>query len=368
MKGSRVKVKRTILGLILLATLVLLISAPAYATPTFTDIGSNPYQTSINHLASLGMIGGYEDNTFRPTNPLQRQQFAKMAVLTMDFTVTTADVSTFSDTPAATAADPLYPGSYVAVASSNHIIEGYPTDNTFRFYNYLTRQQAITIAVRAAGSVLADPPANYQGKLNYSDPTHGANIKKAEYNGLLNGIANLASWDPTKNATRGEAAELLNQIYNRLHPGNILSVTGLSGTREYSMADLQALPATEGYGGWKNKAGVITAPMLWKGVSIRALMDLVGGDTSVTVTASDGWVETLSADELGGDVTTYDPATGQEIDKISGSLSVIVAYQQDGAAISPADGPLRIAFVSPGQDQVTDGNSWEKWVTGIKVK
>jgi DMSO/TMAO reductase YedYZ molybdopterin-dependent catalytic subunit len=368
MKGSGVRVKRIILGLILLAVLVLLVAAPAYATPAFTDIGSSPYQASINHLASLGMIGGYDDNTFRPSNPLQRQQFAKMAVLTMGFTVTTADVSTFSDTPAAAANDPLYPGSYVAVASKNHIIEGYPSDNTFRFYNNLTREQAITIAVRAAGSVLADPPADYKGKLDYSDPTHGANIKKAEFNGLLNGIVNLASWDPGKNATRGEAAELLNQIYSRLHPGTILSVTGPSGTREFSMADLQALPATEGYGGWKNKAGVITAPMPWKGVSVRTLMNLVGGGTSVTVTASDGYEETLSADELNGGVTTYNPATGQEIDKISGTLSVIVAYQQDGAAISPADGPLRIAFVSPGQDQVTDGNGWEKWVVGIKVK
>ena len=131
------RVKRTILGLILLAVLVLLVAAPAYATPAFTDISSSPYQTSINHLASLGMIGGYDDNTFRPSNPLQRQQFAKMAALTMGFTVTTADVSTFSDTPAAAANDPLYPGSYVAVASKNHIIEGYPSDNTFRFYNNL---------------------------------------------------------------------------------------------------------------------------------------------------------------------------------------------------------------------------------------
>ena len=64
----------------------------------------------------------------------------------------------------------------------------------------------------------------------------------------------------------------------------------------------------------------------------------------------------------------YDPATKQAITSISGNLSVILAYSQNGAAIGSSDGPLRIAFVSSGQDQVTDGSNWEKLVVAIKVK
>ena len=357
--------KRVILGLLVLVALVLLLTVPAYAAPKFTDIDDSPYQASINNLASRNMIGGYADNTFRPENPLQREQFAKMAVLTMGYAVSAADVSTFSDTPAVSATDPLYPGSYVAVAAKNHVIGGYP-DNTFRFFNNVTRQQAITMIVRAAGSALADPPSGYQGVLNYSDPTHGQNIRKAEFNGLLAGIVNLASWNPTQNATRGEAAELLAALYNMT--GKILTVTGPSGTQELSMAQLKAMPATEGFGGWKNKIGNITGPMPWKGVSVRSLMDLVGGGSSITVVASDGYEETLSASELAGGVTMYDPATKQAITSISGNLSVILAYSQNGAAIGSSDGPLRIAFVSSGQDQVTDGSNWEKLVVAIKVK
>jgi hypothetical protein len=348
-----------------LVALVALMAAPAYAATGFTDIDSSPYKASINNLSYRDMIGGYADGTFRPDNPLQRQQFAKMAVLTMGFTVTAADVSTFTDTPAAAAGNPLYPGSYVAVATKNNIIAGYP-DNTFRFYNNLTRQQAITIIVRAAGSALADPTSGWKGVLNYSDPNHGANIKKAEFNGLLAGIADLDSWDPTQNATRGEAAELLSQLYYRT--GKILSVSGPSGTVDLSMAELKAMPATEGYGGWKNVLNNIMGPLLWKGVSIDALMDLVGGGSSVTVTASDGYQTTLSADELNGGVTMYDPATGNTITTIGGKLSVIVAYQESGAALSSDQGALRIALVSPGQDQVTDSRNWVQQVVAIKVQ
>ncbi len=134
------------------------------------------------------------------------------------------------------------------------------------------------------------------------------------------------------------------------------------------MAQLKAMSAVSGYGGWKNKLGNITGPLVWKGVSLRALMDSVGGGSSVTVKASDGYESSLSADELSGGVTMYDPATGEAIDSISGSLRVIVAYSQNGGAIASGEGPLRIAFVSSAKDQVTDGSSWVKLVTSITVK
>lgn len=148
----------------------------------------------------------------------------------------------------------------------------------------------------------------------------------------------------------------------------VLKVIGPSGTKELSMAQLKAMSAISGYGGWKNKLGNITGPMPWKGVSVRALMDLVGGGSSVTVSASDGYEVTLSAGELGGGVPMYDPATGDTVTSISGSLHVIIAYSQNGGAVSSGDGPLRLAFVSSASDQVTDGSSWVKLVTTLTVK
>ncbi|HEY5529066.1 MAG TPA: hypothetical protein VIL51_06400, partial [Thermoleophilia bacterium] len=108
------------------------------------------------------------------------------------------------------------------------------------------------------------------------------------------------------------------------------------------MAQLKALGSASGYGGWKNRVGNITAPMSWKGVSLSALMDQVGGGSSVQVTASDGYQQSFSSGELSGGVTMYDPATGDPITSISGKLRIIVAYSQGGSAIGSGEGPLRI--------------------------
>jgi len=144
-----------------------------------------------------------------------------------------------------------------------------------------------------------------------------------------------------------------------------LIIQGPSGIRELSMAELKAMPATEGYGGWKNQLENITAPTPWKGVSLRALMDLVGGSGSVTVVASDGYGATLSADQAGGSVNTYDAATGQATSGVA--VKVIIAYAKGGAALSSGEGPLRLAFVTSENNQVTDSDMWVKKVVELRV-
>lgn len=147
----------------------------------------------------------------------------------------------------------------------------------------------------------------------------------------------------------------------------VLTVSGPGGTKELSMADLKGMSAVSGYGGWKNQLGNITAPLAWKGVSVNALLDLVGGGGSARVVASDGYEATLSGAELSGQMNVYDPATGEAISSFSGSLRVIVAYAKNGSGLG-GEGPLRIAFVSPEKDQVTDSDQWVKNVVSIKAR
>ncbi len=148
----------------------------------------------------------------------------------------------------------------------------------------------------------------------------------------------------------------------------VLTLSGPGGTKELSMADLKALSATSGYGGWKNQLGNITAPAAYKGVTVNKLLDLVGGGGSALVTASDGYQAVLSGSELSGQCNMYDPASGEAITGISGSVKVILAYSKNGKSLSSGDGPLRIAFVSPEKDQVTDSDQWVKSVTSIKAR
>ena len=107
--------------------------------------------------------------------------------------------------------DDLYPHEHVAVAAEHGITRGI-TATTFGPYLNLTRAQLVTMVVRSlqkfSPDTLLTPPAGWHGVLPDGDPTHGINIRLAEYNGLLNGIA-LSGWDVWQDARRGETAQVL---------------------------------------------------------------------------------------------------------------------------------------------------------------
>jgi streptogramin lyase len=192
--------------------------------PRFPDVPvSHPYYGAISAMAAQQVIGGYANGNFGPDDPVTRQQFAKMIVLGLGLTVSETDfpdpavpfVDLGADDPAK-----LYPHEYVAVCARNNITKG--TDAThFDPLANITRQQMITMIVRAVENLaggLSAPPSDWVGVLFYSDPTHGPNIKKAEYNGLLDGIwasasvTGLAGWNTAGKATRGEVAQMLANV------------------------------------------------------------------------------------------------------------------------------------------------------------
>ena len=186
----------------------------------FSDVPSgHPYAEAIQGLFAKEIVSGYDATTFGLNDPVIRQQFAKMITLTLELPVEEADFPDaavpFTDLGAD---DPsrLYPHEYVAVCALAGITQG-KTATTFAPYANITRAQVISMVVRAAESQaegsLSSPPSGWSGELSYSDPTHGVNIKKAEYHGLLDGIRSsagtLAGWDIYGNATRGEVAQVL---------------------------------------------------------------------------------------------------------------------------------------------------------------
>ncbi len=197
-------------GIVMIVVIVLLIvAAPAFA---FSDVqSSDPYAAAITDLATRGLISGYDDGTFRPENPVFRAQFAKMIAGVLGLTVSEALTSPFSDLGADDPTD-LYPHEYVAAAWAAGITKGF-TPTTFGPYRTITRAQVITMIVRAAdaylpGSLL-EPPAAWWGGVVPGDPTHAANIRRAEYNDLLSALHPYAGWAVEGEATRGEVAELL---------------------------------------------------------------------------------------------------------------------------------------------------------------
>jgi hypothetical protein len=149
----------------------------------------------------------------------------------------------------------------------------------------------------------------------------------------------------------------------------MLEIVGPAGSKALTLDEVRALPAVKGWAGIKNSVGKITQPVLHKGVLLEELCNLVGGavpEYAIDVIAKDGYVTALSYDEvIRGNLITYDPISGNEI-KIGDALQVIVAYERDGQPLPEAsEGPLRLAVISPRNNQVTDGHWAVKWVRQI---
>ncbi len=155
-------------------------------------------------------------------------------------------------------------------------------------------------------------------------------------------------------------------------PMPVLEIVGPAETLSLTLAELKALPATEGYAGIKSSTGKITPPVLFKGVALKDLAALVGGmDETIgfNAVAEDGYSITYSYGQINnGTFIAYDPATGDEL-KNPVALTAILAYEMDGQPLNPKeDGTLRLAIVSAELNQVTDGHWSVKWVNKLEAK
>jgi len=155
-------------------------------------------------------------------------------------------------------------------------------------------------------------------------------------------------------------------------PQPILEIVGPSGSKSLSLEDLKKLDVIEGEAGFKSSTGKITPPLPHRGVSLKALAELLGSvdpGMGVNVVAEDGYSITFSYDQLtNGSFIAYDPATGDEL-KSPGSLTAMLAFERDGQPLpEDFDGALRVVIISPKRDQVTDGHWSVKWVNKLEVK
>jgi len=239
-QGRRRHLKVAAYAAVILALLLVgsIASLALAASPSFPDVpASHPYYGAITDLASRNIIGGYTDGRFGPGDPVTRQQFAKMIVGTGGYEVTEADVCPFTDVQKSDTTS-FYPDNFVAVCAAHGITTG-KTATTFDPYSNITRYQVVTMVVRAAddlkSGLLSAPSADYTPTGSWgADPTHGANAKKAEYNGLLAGL-DLATLSPTDTMSRGEVAQVLHNLLVKLADGSPV---------EYEVVD--PLPASQG--------------------------------------------------------------------------------------------------------------------------
>jgi hypothetical protein len=218
--------RRYALVVVLALVLALGLVASVWA---FSDVSeNNPYSSAISDLTAREIISGYQDGTFKPDAPVWRQHFAKMIVLTFGLACTEADVCSFTDVEKG-GAGTSYPDNFIAVCAANEITLGTSAGHFSPTAN-ISRAQLVTMVVRAATRLrpgsLAAPPSSFAGTLGPFDSTHGPTMLTAEFNGLLVGLVGFgASWDPWASASRGEVAQLLQNLLTRLESPSSTTTT-----------------------------------------------------------------------------------------------------------------------------------------------
>ena len=114
-------------------------------TNAYSDVAAGSwYNIAVSTLSNMGILGGYEDGTFRPNASITRAEFAKIAVSFFDWADVYA-VNSFVDVR-----DSAWYANYVAVAAEIGLIEGYG-GNVFRPDATITRAEACTIINRTLG-------------------------------------------------------------------------------------------------------------------------------------------------------------------------------------------------------------------------
>ncbi len=154
------------------------------------DIKGTDYADAAARLQALGVMIGYPDGSFKPTNPVTRTEFATTVdrALGLDSAAQLAGGTkpAFKDVNA----DYQWAWGYINTAVSNSIVNGYP-DGTFKPGNQVTFAEAATMLVRALGY---DPAVTGVWPTNY--------LSKAAEIGILDGVKATADGA----ATRGDVA------------------------------------------------------------------------------------------------------------------------------------------------------------------
>ncbi|MBN1630523.1 MAG: S-layer homology domain-containing protein, partial [Thermoleophilia bacterium] len=207
-------------AIVVIALVVSMVSL-AVASNGFPDVpATHPYYAAINDLASRSIINGYGNGDFGPGDPVTRQQFAKMVVLTGGYPVSETNICYFTDVERSDDTS-FYPDNYVAVCAANGITVG-KTATTFDPYARITRYQVLSMVVRMADNLqaglLGAPPPGWSAAAGWdTDPTHGSNAATAECNGLLAGL-DLPALSPYGDMSRGEVAQVLHNLLGLLTP------------------------------------------------------------------------------------------------------------------------------------------------------
>jgi hypothetical protein len=162
----------------------------------YNDVSASAnYAKAVQMLGALGVIQGYADGTFRPTNPITRAEACALisrilspAGVSQAYT----GVSSYTDVP-----QTLWSAPVISYCSSLGIVRG-DGNGAFRPEDEVTNQEFITMLCRALN---LDDDNNSATAVSYPD----GYLALAEQYGLTDGV----SLNPTASSQRGNDAQMV---------------------------------------------------------------------------------------------------------------------------------------------------------------
>lgn len=217
--------KKLLIALILAICLVLTIGGNAFAA-SFSDVQNHWAQAQIEKWADQGLIGGYQDGTFKPNKQVSRAEFVAMTNRAFDIKGTGAEVG-FADVKAT---DWFY-----AEVSKAYYMAGYQ-DNTFKPNQSISRQEAAAILSRLLGleTVSSDALGKFKDAAQIPQWSKGA-VAAVVSNGLMGGYPD-QTFKPTNPITRAEAVVTLDRAKGLVDvpvaEGTVFDAAGTYGPEE----------------------------------------------------------------------------------------------------------------------------------------
>lgn len=185
-------------------------SIPDEAGDYFTDIANSFARAYINTLASLGIINGYDDDTYRPENSITRAEYLKMVLrwVGVDYDGVDTDSLSFSDVEQDT-----WVARAVVKAWELGIID--TTNTLFRPNDSITREESMKILLLAAGVELLEVDTTEFADVSGWSLVY---IETAKSLGIVSGqeVSGNLLFRPLDSITRAEVAKIINNVIDLL--------------------------------------------------------------------------------------------------------------------------------------------------------
>ncbi|MCM3797731.1 S-layer homology domain-containing protein [Caldibacillus thermoamylovorans] len=215
-KTSR-KAFATTAAAVMAATAVTPVAAFAASTTSFPDVPAGEYAEAINNLAGQGILNGFDDGTFKPNDPVLREQAAK--ILATALKLDTTGTENYPDV-----SPDNWSYKYIVAVTKAGIFGGDENGN-FKPFDNLTRQEAAKIIVEAFGfkgssELTFGDKANIQ---SWAVPY----VKTAVANGILKGD-DQGNFNPNANIKRGDFALMIQRALNAVAAPQVESVSAIT--------------------------------------------------------------------------------------------------------------------------------------------